>query len=257
MSVSHQRMARQTRDATYYDGLWGEQLAQADLVVPPDDELVGQDLGHLLVYMWTRLGDLSGTRLLELGCGSGDYTVMLARRGAHITASDISRQAGWYTRARADVNGVAERVQFCLANTETLPFADRSFDLVVGFGVLHHLNLNTATPEIRRVLRSGGRAVFREPMRGSWLLEFARNHLPYRQKNRSPNEAPLTYEMIGAVGTHFRRTHIREMYLLSMVGRALGSEANWTWLWRWDEWLLRRIPALRRWCRYAVIEYCV
>jgi 2-polyprenyl-3-methyl-5-hydroxy-6-metoxy-1,4-benzoquinol methylase len=256
MSRPHQRLARQALDAAYYDDLWGRRLIQANLTLPPDEELALLDLGHLLTYVWTLLGDLNEARVLELGCGSGDYTVMLARRGADVTAVDISTQAGRYTRAQAEANDVIERVHFCQMNADALALADKSFDLIVGFGILHHLNLQAAALEIRRLIRPGGRAIFREPLGENPLLELARTHLPYRNKARSPNEMPMTYEMIATVGTHFRETHVREMYLFSMIGRAVGSEARWTWLWHFDEWLLRRLPALRRLCRYAVIEYC-
>ena len=256
MSTLRQRPDRQTLDMAYYDDLWGKRLAWADLVLPPDDELARQDLGHLLVYMWTLFGDLNEARVLELGCGSGDYTAMLARRGADVTAVDVSIQAGRFTCLRAEANGVAERVHSCQMNAEALAFANESFDLVTGFGVLHHLEPPAVAPEIRRILRRGGRAVFREPLGENPLLELARNCLPYRDKARSPNEVPMTYEMIATVGAHFRETHIREMYLFSMIGRAGGSETGWTWLWRFDERLLQRIPMLRRLCRYAVIEYC-
>jgi hypothetical protein len=61
--------------------------------------------------------------------------------------------------------------------------------------------------------------------------------------------------MIASAARCFRDVQIREMYLLSMIGRASGDEVSWTWLWRFDEWLMHRVPALRRFCRYAVIVY--
>ena len=256
MSTPRERLDRQTLDAAYFDDLWRERMARANLVLPPDDELARKDLGHLLTYAWTLTGNLNQMRVLELGCGSGDYTVMLARRGADVTTIDISIQGGRFTRARAEANDVADRVRFGQMNAEALAFADESFDLVIGFGVLHHVDLGTIAPEIRRMLKPGGRAIFREPLGENPLLEFVRNCLPYPKKARSPNEAPITYDMIAAVGAHFRRTHVREMYLLSMIGRVSGDETGWwTWLWRLDEWLLQRIPALGRLCRYVVIEY--
>jgi len=57
------------------------------------------------------------------------------------------------------------------------------------------------------------------------------------------------------MGRHFSRTDVREMYLLSMVARAVGSESRWEGLWRLDEWLLARLPAARRLCRYVIVRY--
>lgn len=45
-----------------------------------------------------------------------------------------------------------------------MPFPDRSFDVVVGRSILHHLELPLAYKEILRVLRPGGRAIFMEPL---------------------------------------------------------------------------------------------
>jgi SAM-dependent methyltransferase len=256
-------LERQLRDVAYYDAHWSRQLASGDgagmslhsLLVPTDEELARQDLGHLLVTMWEWLGDLHGARVLELGCGSGDYTVMLARRGAQVTCIDISAAAGDFVRARAAANRVAGSVTFLRMAAEALAFSPASFDLVVGFGVLHHIDIEVAAPELRRVLRPGGRAIFREPLGTNPLLAFARDHLPYHAKARSPNEMPLTYEHIAALGAHFRAVRVREMYLLSMLGRAIGREATWMPLWHWDEWLLQHYPALRRFCRYVLVEY--
>jgi len=249
------RLQRQTLDARYYDALWNKQLTYADLILPSEEELARQDLGHLLAYTWMLLGDLSKARVLELGCGSGDQAVLLARRGAGVTAIDISKHAGRLTRARSEANNVADRVHFCQMNAETPALANGSFDLIAGFGALHHLDLQAIAPEMQRLLKPGGRAIFCEPLGENPLLEWARSHLPYRNKARSPNEAPMTYKMIATVGAHFRRTQVREMYLLSMIGRAMGTETTWAWLWRFDEWILHRLPTLRRFCRYAVIVY--
>ena len=59
------------------------------------------------------------------------------------------------------------RVKAARADAESLPFADASFDLVLGHAVLHHLpNLRRAFSEFHRVLRPGGRIVFAgEPSR--------------------------------------------------------------------------------------------
>lgn len=249
------RLERQRRDADYYDALWSRVRREQDLLVPPDEECLAQDLGRLLRCTWEMAGDLRDKRVLELGCGSGDYTVMLARRGARVWASDISGEALETTRLRARVNGVENRIRLVLANADALPFLDGHFDLVFGFGVLHHIDIATTAPEVRRVLRAGGCALFREPLGENPLLEWARAHVPYRHKNRSPNESPLRYRDMLTIGRHFARTDAREMYLLSMVARAMGTESRWEILWRLDEWLIAHIPALRRLCRYVVVRY--
>jgi SAM-dependent methyltransferase len=249
----------QRLDASYFNSLWEELFdqGQIELVVPPDEEMWQRDLGHSLEVAFEWLGDLGGKRILELGCGPGDYTVMLARRGSRVTAIDIAPASLDITCLRSQSSRVASVVHVCWMAAEQLAFPSQTFDWVVGFGLLHHADLTKLGPEVRRVLRPGGRALFREPLGTNPILQFARECLPYRGKHRSLNENPLDYDDIDQVGRFFRSTRVREFYLFSMISRIVGKEMSFPALWSLDEFLLERLPPVRRWCRYALIEYTV
>src|SRR2546421_583192 len=96
---------------------------------------------------FARLGPLAGLRGLDYGCGHGMASVALARRGARVTAFDLS--PGYLAEAarRALANGVD--VELVQADGERLPFADGGFDRVWGSAVLHHLDLRRAAAELR------------------------------------------------------------------------------------------------------------
>lgn len=96
-------------------------------------------------------------RVLELGCGTGEFTEDFARTGASVTAIDVSPELLAAARAR----GTAAR--FLIADATALPLGDASLDAVVGSSILHHVELGPAVAEMRRVLRPGGRACFTEP----------------------------------------------------------------------------------------------
>src|ERR1051325_9839065 len=106
-------------------------------------------LGHesWIAPAFDALGDVDGRRVLDLGCGHGMASIVLARRGALVTACDLSigyvREAG----IRAKVNGVNTRLVVC--DGERLPFADGAFDRIWGNAILHHLDLNIAAKELR------------------------------------------------------------------------------------------------------------
>src|SRR5947209_3028375 len=106
-----------------------------------------------------RLGNVAGKTVLDFGCGHGMAAVVLARRGASVTAFDLSGGYIGEAHRRALANQVD--VSFVQANGEYLPFADESFDCIWGNAVLHHLDLHVAGSELHRVLRSNGLAVFR------------------------------------------------------------------------------------------------
>jgi SAM-dependent methyltransferase len=199
---------------------------------------------------FAQLEPLAGARLLDLGCGHGMASVVAARRGAAVTAFDLS--PGYLAEAarRAGANDAA--VSFLQADGERLPFADASFDRVWGNAILHHLDLGRAARELYRVLRPGGVAVFCEPWGENPLLSLARRHLPYPGKQRTPDELPLRSRHLAPLRTVFGEVHLESYQLLSMV-RRLGRGRLVAPLDRADAWLLGRVPFLRRFCRYVVL----
>ena len=108
--------------------------------------------------------DLSGMKVLDAMCGSGQTTSYLLDRGAAVTGLDISTEVVEAFRARWTE---AEVVKRSLLDSE-LP--DNSFDCVTVIGGLHHIhpNLRQAMVEIHRVLRPGGYLCFFEPHSGSF-----------------------------------------------------------------------------------------
>jgi SAM-dependent methyltransferase len=101
-----------------------------------------------------------GRRALELGVGTGVFLRRIAPSGATVFGLDLSHDL--LARARRDVAG-RDNVSLLRGNAEQLPFPDASFDVVYGSSVLHHLNLEPALGEARRVLKPGGLVVFTEP----------------------------------------------------------------------------------------------
>ena len=198
------------------------------------------------------LGDLRGAEVLELGCGMGELTTLLALSGARVTAVDISGVSVDVAGRRAELHGVRDRCSFVVGPAESLPFADGSFDVVVGKAVLHHLDARVAATELERVMRPGGRAAFAEPLGTNPALAWARDHLPYPGKNPVGEDQPLTEEALTAWLTPFEHTRRRELQLLAMAGRAVGRRPP-PWLVRADGALLARFPRLRRYCRYVVV----
>jgi len=119
------------------------------------------------------LGDVAGKDVLDLGCGTGRHTLRMAAGGARVTALDFSE--GMMEKARAKSG--AESVRFLAHDLhERLPFAARSFDLVVSGLVLEHIrDLGEFFREALRVLRPGGRAVV-SGMHPAMFLRGTRAH---------------------------------------------------------------------------------
>lgn len=221
---------------------------------PPDATFERYANGSLLMTGATAwLGPLEGKSLLEVGCGLGAITVLLARSGAHVTALDLSEESVAVARERVRISGLEDRVTFVITEGEALPFADNTFDLAFGKAVLHHIEPKQGARELARVLKPGGRAAFSEPMGQNPLLNFARDHLPYPGKHERGADIPLRASDLRDWKAPFRRTETREVQLLAMLERALGFGKKLPILRRIDGFLLARVPPLRRFCRYVVV----
>ena len=114
--------------------------------------------------------DFAGQRLLEVGCGMGTDLLQFARGGAKVTGVDLTPRSIELSRRHLSLYG--QTGEFAIADCETLPFADESFDVAYSNGVLHHTpDTAGAVREVHRVLKPGGRAV---------VMLYHRNSYNYR-----------------------------------------------------------------------------
>jgi SAM-dependent methyltransferase len=138
-------------DADHYLAEHGDFLGDADFVWCP--ELVREADARLL-------GDVSGRRVLEVGCGAAMCARWLATQGAQVVGIDLSAGMLGHAVAAAARTGVS--VPLVQAGAEALPFAAASFDLACSaFGAVPFVADSAAVMrEVARVLRPGGRWVF-------------------------------------------------------------------------------------------------
>ncbi|HVF12969.1 MAG TPA: methyltransferase domain-containing protein [Acidimicrobiales bacterium] len=104
----------------------------------------------------------TGDRVLEVGCGLGRYTLLLAERGVAVEGLDLSQQLldelQSYNAGRYRIPTHALDIIDCP------PEMDGAFDAVIGFFVLHHVHdLDACLAAMARMVRPGGRVAFLEP----------------------------------------------------------------------------------------------
>jgi len=100
-------------------------------------------------------------RALELGCGTGFFLLNLMQAGLAKTGSVTDLSPGMVAAALRNAEHLGLDVDGRVADAEQIPYADATFDVVVGHAVLHHIpDLDTAFREVLRVLKPGGRFVF-------------------------------------------------------------------------------------------------
>jgi SAM-dependent methyltransferase len=141
---------------------------------------------------------------------------MLADRGAKVTGIDIS--PGVIEVAKQARPEHCSPPMFVVGDAQNTGFADQHFDLVLGTGILHHLNLDLAYAEIARILKAGGMALFMEPQAGSLFLRAFRKVTP---RARSVDERPLYPEDITLASRYFSKIRTHEYFLLSVAAAPL------------------------------------
>jgi ubiquinone/menaquinone biosynthesis C-methylase UbiE len=111
----------------------------------------------------------AGQKVLEIGFGMGTDLFQFAKAGANASGIELSPEHMRIALKRFELYGIAADLR--LADAETLPFGDSSFDCIYSFGVLHHIpNTSKVVDEIYRVLRPGGRVLIGVYHR--WSLYF-------------------------------------------------------------------------------------
>ncbi|WP_445370924.1 SAM-dependent methyltransferase [Methylomonas sp. HW2-6] len=111
--------------------------------------------------LYNKAGIQPGDHLLDAGCGIGGSTIWMAKQhGNRVTGITISAKQADYARDHAKRHGVAELVDFQVADFCATPFADASFDVVWALeSSCHALNKGDFLEEAWRVLKPGGRIV--------------------------------------------------------------------------------------------------
>lgn len=102
-----------------------------------------------------------GKHILDLGCGPGRFAVAFAMAGAaSVTAVDVSPEVLAIARTRAEASNLHERISFCAADAENLPYREAAFDAVSCMQTFVHFpHPDRAAREMFRLCRSGGRFV--------------------------------------------------------------------------------------------------
>lgn len=130
-------------------------------------------------YSWLR-SRCENKKALVFGCGEGNEAFILAKANAcEVVGIDISDVAIDKAQKEAQKKGVENKVKFMVMDAENLTFADNSFDIISVSGILHHLDLDKAYPELQRVLKQDGAVICSEPLAYNPLIQWYRRRTPH------------------------------------------------------------------------------
>jgi SAM-dependent methyltransferase len=210
------------------------------------DEMRGQlvEAEHVARYTWAA-GFCSGRRVLDAGCGVGYGCELLLRAGAAEVVG-IDNSAAALELARSSVSG---DVRWDLGNVASLPYDDGSFEVVVCFEVIEHVDdQDQVLDELARVLRSDGLLLISSPNRDRYVPgnphhrhEYTRAELQQALDSRFPTARIISqHVMLASViswtgapsfeGASTQRLSEPEpedeLYLMAMAGSDLAPDVG-------------------------------
>ena len=248
---------RKIDEQTYFDKYVAEKGKEVIFYDAPFLQHLVRDLENWAI---SQLADLKHKKMLIYGCGVNlKRAVEFMNRGATVYMIDISPQSIELVFKKVKDLSIGDRVFPVVMDCEDLKFTEGEFDAVYGRAILHHLSLEKAMSEIRRVLKEGGIGVFIEPLGMNPLINLYRKLTPGR---RSPNEKPLDsldLKFIESAGfsnfkhqefTFFCNAGIFLSTFLKVRERAAMSYKK---LKRLDEFVLTKFPFLRKLCWNTVL----
>ena len=165
---------------TVYDN-WHQRIYEAD---PSHEDASSPWYQVVREY----LGEVAGLCVLEVACGRGGFIRQMANAGARVTGCDFSSAALRAARTKLFTPNCPPLATLVQGDAQNLPFADRSFDVVVSCETIEHLpRVQAAVAEMYRVTRPGGKLFLTTPNYFNFmgLYEvYARFRHPSRQKDQ-------------------------------------------------------------------------
>lgn len=225
-------------------------------------------------YIRQRLGDISGKRLLDVGCGLGEASVYFATLGADVTSTDLSQGMLDAATRLAHANGVCVKPHLASAENMRLP-PGAKYDIIYAGNLLHHVDIEATLIRIKPHLAPSGMFVTWDPLAYNPAINVYRS---IATDVRTPDEHPLKWGDIKLFRKYFETVETRYFWLTTLVIfviMALAQRRNpnkerfwkvvvqegekWRWLYRpleiLDRLLLALFPPLRLLC-WNVVIFC-
>lgn len=201
--------------------------------------------------------EVVGKVFLDYACGNGQMALRAAECGARLAVGlDISDVSIRNARRAAQAAGVSQQCRFIQGDCENTELPDASIDRIICSGMLHHLDLDKAYPELQRILAPGGKILCIEALAHNPLIRLYRTRTPHL-RTAWEAEHILRVEDIIRARAQFRLGETRFWHLLSLAVVPLRDSVLFPPLLKMAELADRAvlgIPGIQKWAWQSTFE---
>lgn len=267
MKTNNESSSVLVREKTFHDQ-WASCISIDEVIV---DELFEASTSPENRIIINRLGDIKNKKILELGCGAGEASVYFAKKGADVTALDISIGMLEVVQKVARKHGVSLSTK--QSSSDHIDFEDESFDIVYAANLLHHVDIFSTIKEASRVLKKGGYFVSWDPIAHNPIVNVYRR---MATEVRSRDEHPIKMKQLKSISNYFSHMETEttwfftlliflkyffidkvhpneERYWKKILIEHKKLEKNYYRLEKLDKFVLKVFPFLKRYCWNVVI----
>ncbi len=179
---------------------------------------------------------------LDYACGNGGNAIKAAKYGATLAIGlDISRVSVENAKREAKKQTVDKNTRFIQADAENTMLPDNSMDVIICSGMLHHLDLSYAFPELRRILKPGGGILAVEALNINPAIKLYRNLTPQMRTDWEKAHI-LGLQDIQFAKRFFKVREIRYWHILSILAPYMMFALPTL---NWIDKFLTRIPIVK------------
>lgn len=165
-----------------------------------------------------------GRVVLDYACGNGGGAIRAAEAGAKLTIGlDISRQSIENAKKAAKEKNL-DNVIFVQGDCERTTFPDECVDYILCAGMLHHIDLSYAFPEMHRILRPGGTVLANEALSYNPFIKLYRKLTP-QLRTEFEAEHIISHKDLRFAARFFEIRDIRYWHLCSLMAVPLRKTA--------------------------------
>ena len=242
-SMKERMIANQQKQIDFFDRRPEEY--EQEVVLSPFSRV----LDNVKFREWAKRTLKPGSRVLEIGSGSGRQTEVLVELGMRSVALDLSEGLLQIARLKLEAKGMEKSADLVASSAEAFPIANDSFDACVIYGSLHHFaNPQTVLAKATAALRQGGHFYMLEPHDSPirFIFDWLMRVRPLWQEEASDDPLFSEPQFRDWLGRGNVRANIRiSTYLPPHIFYGIGQKAGERLL-VWSDRFFSSLPGVSR-----------